>query len=163
MSILEELKKKIADIETQSLAMEGCRPTFTVSEIMDLIDSVETDKQTEESAQNVPNDELISRKTAIDEATRLFEMGDCYCDRASIVGMLNSLPSAQPEQKWTPCSNTVDIPDYEVLCCDKRGNELIGWLFYSNGHWNCESEGKIMYDTIAWMPRPKPYKERREG
>ena len=41
MNVLEELKKKIADIETQSLAMEGCRPTFTVSDIMDLIDSVE--------------------------------------------------------------------------------------------------------------------------
>ena len=76
---------------------------------------------------------------------------------------IHALPPAQPEQKWTPCSNTVDIPDYEVLCCDKRGNELIGWLFYSNGQWICESEGEIMYDTIAWMPRPKPYKERREG
>ena len=65
----------------------------------------------------------------------------------------------QPEQRWIPCSNTVDIPDYEVLCCDKCGNELIGWLFYSNGQWICESKGEIMYGTIAWMPKPKQYRE----
>ena len=29
-------------------------------------------------------------------------MGDCYCDRASMIGMLNSLPSAQPE-RWDTC------------------------------------------------------------
>ena len=67
----------------------------------------------------------------------------------------------EPEQRWTPCSNTVDIPDYDVLCCDKCGNELIGWLFYSNNQWICESDSGITYDTIAWMPLPKPY--RKEG
>ncbi|MBR3644930.1 MAG: hypothetical protein IKN54_00785 [Lachnospiraceae bacterium] len=41
MNGLEELKKKLSDIETQSLAWEGCGPTFTVSDIMDLIDSIE--------------------------------------------------------------------------------------------------------------------------
>ena len=69
----------------------------------------------------------------------------------------------QPELQWIPCNNTIDIPDYEVLCCDKRGNELIGWLFYNNGQWICESKGEIMYGTIAWMPLPEPYEERREG
>ena len=77
---------------------------------------------------------------------------------ADLHKMVNYLLS-QLEQRWTPCSNTVDIPDYEVLCCDKCGNELIGWLFYSNGQWICESKGEIMYGTIAWMPKPKQYRE----
>jgi len=44
-------------------------------------------------------DDMISRQAAIDEAKELYDMGDCYCDRASMIGMLNSLPSAQPEHK----------------------------------------------------------------
>lgn len=77
--------------------------------------------------------------------------------------MLMEFPPVQLEPQWTPCNNTIDIPDYEILCCDKRGNELIGWLFYSNGQWVCESNGEIMYNTIAWMPLPKPYKEADNG
>ena len=69
----------------------------------------------------------------------------------------------QPEPQWIPCSNTVDIPNYEVLCCDKYGNELIGWLFCSNDQWICESKGEIMYGTIAWMPLLEPYKEREKN
>jgi len=40
--------------------------------------------------------DLISRQEAVKEVKELFEMGDCYCDKFSIVGMLNSLPSVQP-------------------------------------------------------------------
>ena len=49
--------------------------------------------------QDVPDinvGDTIYRQAAVEEAKKLFEMGDCYCDRASIVGMLNSMPSAQP-------------------------------------------------------------------
>lgn len=41
--------------------------------------------------------DLISRRAAINETKKLFSMGECYCDKFSIVGMLNSLPPAQPE------------------------------------------------------------------
>ena len=41
--------------------------------------------------------DLIDRKIAIQGVQELFSMGDCYCDKLSIVGMLNSLPSAEPE------------------------------------------------------------------
>ena len=43
-------------------------------------------------------DNLISRQVAIEGVRELFSMGDCYCDELSIVGMLNSLPSVQPER-----------------------------------------------------------------
>ena len=73
-----------------------------------------------------------------------------------------AIKALELEPQWIPCSNTVDIPDYEVLCCDKRGNELVGWLFYNNNQWICESEGEIMYGTIAWMPPPEPYQGGQE-
>ena len=40
MQAFEELKKKIKDIETQSLAMDGCSPSFSVNDILSIIDSV---------------------------------------------------------------------------------------------------------------------------
>lgn len=74
---------------------------------------------------------------------------------------INALKRLPPAPRWTLCSKPFIIPDHEVLCCDRRGNELIGWLFYSNG-WICESEGEIMNDPIAWMPLPEPYKTEKE-
>lgn len=101
MSILEELKKKLSDIEIQNLAMEGCSPTFTVSDIMDLIDSVESDKKTAKSAQNVLNDDLISRKAAIDVANRVDYDGLAVEDVAkvtdAVVEELKALPSVQTD------------------------------------------------------------------
>ena len=64
---------------------------------------------------------------------KLFSMGECYCDKFSIVGMLNSLPSAQPEiirckdckyyipYDWmfdglTRSSNREDYTSYEIGC-----------------------------------------------
>ena len=41
--------------------------------------------------------DLIDRQAAIDEIKKLFSMGEHYCDKFSIVGMLNSLPSVQLE------------------------------------------------------------------
>ena len=67
----------------------------------------------------------------------------------------------QPESKWIPCSETNDIPDYEVLCCDKNGEELIGWLSYFNDQWLCESNEELMYNPIAWCEKPEPYIEGR--
>ena len=46
-------------------------------------------------------DDLISRQEAVKGVKELFEFGDHYSDKQSIVGMLNSLPSVQPiEDKY---------------------------------------------------------------
>lgn len=69
-------------------------------EVFNLIPSVETEERTEESAQNVPSDELISRKAAI---KAIDDLPSCYngysdtYDKAYIIGVLEELPSAQPE------------------------------------------------------------------
>ena len=71
---------------------------------------------------------------------------------------LKRLPSSQPEPHWIPCNETIDIPENEVLCCDRYGNEMIGYLAYTDEQWLCESDAEMMYDTVAWMEKPKPWK-----
>lgn len=65
-------------------------------------------------------------------------------------------------EKWIPCSKTIDIPDHEVLCCDRHGEELIGWLSYIDDQWLCESDGEMMYNPVAWREKPEAYKEECE-
>ena len=71
---------------------------------------------------------------------------------------LKHMPSAQPEMHWIPCSETVDIPDHEILACDKYGEEMFGYLAYEDEQWLCESEGCMMYDPIAWSEKPEPWR-----
>ena len=62
-------------------------------------------------------------------------------------------------QQWIPCSDR--LPENEVLCCDIHGNLMIGNMFVSeksNTGYSAESEHEYMYDCIAWMPLPLPYK-----
>lgn len=66
---------------------------------------------------------------------------------------------ADAEPQWIPCSETEDLPEHEVLCCDKYGEELIGWLSCEDDQWLCESDGEMMYDPIAWREKPEPWRE----
>lgn len=68
----------------------------------------------------------------------------------------------QTEQRWIPCSETVDIPDHEVLACDKRGEMIIGYLVYYGKQWICESETEILFNPVAWMEKPERYVERKQ-
>ena len=78
------------------------------------------------------------------------------------VTRLLSLPSAQPEQKWIPCSKTTDIPDHEIMACDEYGEVMFGYLAYEDDQWICESDECEMVNPIAWREKPEPYAERRE-
>ena len=72
---------------------------------------------------------------------------------------IHSAPTIEPEPKWIPCSETVDIPDHEILACDKYGEEMFGYLAYEDEQWLCASDGEMMYDPIAWREKPEPYRE----
>ena len=98
-----------------------------------------------------------------------------------VVKGLKQLPSAQPDndmlhlqkeqaylqgweegrkaQRWIPCSKTVDIPDHEIMACDRYGNLMFGFLAYDDDQWLCESDSEMMYDPIAWSEKPEPYRE----
>ena len=72
--------------------------------------------------------------------------------------LLDDAPTIEPEQRWIPVSETVDVPEHEVLACDKYGQELIGFIFEKDEQWMCESDECFMFDVVAWMPLPEPYK-----
>ena len=87
---------------------------------------------------------------------------DCpdYVDKAEVYRLgLEMSKHLEQKMQWIPCSETVDIPDHEVLACDKYGEEILGYLEYADEQWMCASEACVMYDPIAWMEKPEPYKE----
>ena len=78
-------------------------------------------------------------------------------------GIVQMFPSAQPEQKWIPCSERLPEKDgrYQVTRYDYVANtEFIDILWYEeNLWWNRHSTGD--YAVIAWMPLPEPYRAER--
>jgi len=83
-------------------------------------------------------------------------MGDGFV--RAVVAIVNGEPTVQPEPQWIPCSETVDIPDHEIMACDKYGEIMLGYLVYEDDQWICESDGCEMVDPIAWREKPEPYK-----
>ena len=63
---------------------------------------------------------------------------------------------------WIPVHKD-NVPDNEILACDKNGNELIGYLDYDSEaeEFVCESNDVIAYQIIAWMEKPEPYRPER--
>lgn len=65
------------------------------------------------------------------------------------------------QMKWIPCNER--MPKGTVLCCDDRGNMLVGLLCKDEaGYMAYGDDGQEMYNCVAWMPLPKPYKEKAE-
>ena len=98
MQAFEELKKKIKDIETQSLAMDGCSPSFSVSDILSIIDSVGKDI-------DVTTTDTISQQAAIDALADYIHNMDkvigtgrlsAYDCKDAATSVLAGVPSAQP-------------------------------------------------------------------
>lgn len=74
-------------------------------------------------------------------------------DRQTIL----NLPSAQ---QWIPCSERLP-EEFYVLCCDNYGGMLIANPFEcddSDTGFSAESDECYMYNCIAWIPLPEPYK-----
>lgn len=62
------------------------------------------------------------------------------------------------QMKWIPCNER--MPKGTVLCCDDRGNMLVGLLCKDEaGYMAYGDDGQEMYNCVAWMPLLEPYKE----
>ncbi len=73
---------------------------------------------------------------------------------------LQSLPSAQPEQRWIPTSEKLPEYDKPVLLSTAWGKTEIG--FWTQRGWMIVacSYREFEQDAVtAWMPLPEPYKE----
>ena len=84
----------------------------------------------------------------------------CQAECESIWAV-KEMPSAQPQ--WISCSEK--LPKTEVLCCDKYGEMIIAYVYEDNTSdtgFSAESETQCMYNCVAWMPLPEPWKEEEE-
>ena len=120
----------------------------------------EIEERTEEFAQNVPKEDLISRKAAIDALGKrpmvwtdddqyaLGERNQYDIDRLAI----ETLPSAQPEPQWIPVSKRLPEEGQSILVT-ANGWHMVAIIrtFFKDIH----------KDIIAWMPLPEPYREER--
>ena len=111
-------------------------------------------------------DDLISRQAAIDAINKAFERVFAW-DGTSPLGdkVLESLPSAQPEQRWIPCSERLPEMGSTVLMQNTGG-----WMFVATyavtpkrKYWAVLEHDYALDEAIAWMPLPEPYKAEREA
>ena len=120
---------------------------------------------------NVPTNDCVSRQAAIDALHRYFD-GMLETDTWSpcdVYGLIEILPSAQPEPRWIPCSER--LPELDNSYSNSK-EYLVQWdngriditrysnvnIFWQNEttepYWKGEQYSKV----VAWMPLPEPYK-----
>lgn len=77
------------------------------------------------------------------------------------------MPSAEPEQRWIPCSERLPEKCKDVFVCyDFKSRKSISIAAcYSDGSFHgyddeyLTPDGRKYRKVIAWMPLPKPYQE----
>ena len=105
--------------------------------------------------------DTISRQAAIDALADMHcksdEDGYVWIIRSDAWARIDALPSAQPEQRWIPCSERLPENRLYVLVTYKYEYGLIDhgitWYGQAEEKWNTSRE------VIAWMPLPEPYRE----
>lgn len=100
--------------------------------------------------------DTIYRQAAIDLVK--FECGEWTGLAKTIGNRINELPSAQPEQKWTPCSNPSDLPKDKRLWITR---ELYGARIVYDVVWEMTEWSDDVSGVVAYMPywEPEPYVE----
>ena len=101
--------------------------------------------------------DLISRQEAIDAAIEAADEwdGGYNGERERIIrGALEALPSAQPEQRWIPCSERLPEANgrYLVWMSFAPPERGIAVAEYCGGYWSIKTL------ISAWMPLPEPYR-----
>lgn len=59
---------------------------------------------------------------------------------------------------WISCDKD-NLPDEEVLCCDKYGEMILGYITEdgeSETGFCAENDNEYMYNCVKWMEKPKP-------
>lgn len=117
-------------------------------------------------------DKFLSWLSEVEGEIRKEKMKDCQPDRyddglmeatgtvREYVEKMCKIDEAEGKanQSWIPCSER--MPKGTVLCCDDRGNMLVGLLCENEvGYTAYDDDGQAMYNCVAWMPLPEPYRE----
>ena len=103
-------------------------------------------------------DDLISRQAAIDELDK--GAWGVEWDKTLAKTMIESLPPAQPEPQWIPCSERLPEHGGRYLISVLDGiNRRITVAPYLPRCKAWTMTGRMAYwKVIAWMPLPEPYK-----
>ena len=115
----------------------------------------QTAERTEESAQNVPNNDLISRKAAIDAIScNIIVTGKQNAELvASTIGMfadrIKALPSAQPERIQNNAVHLCDSCQYTCVTCPSHGNDAV----FGDGKGNNNICACNKYQPISAQPK----------
>ena len=100
--------------------------------------------------------DLISRQAAVDVVKHAWAKG------LEPTQYLEELPSAQPEQRWIPCSERLPIDAGHYLCSFEKPNRIdhihVDLAYWTGGRWYGYRADAI----CAWMPLPEPYREESE-
>lgn len=100
----------------------------------------------------------------IDADALIDKYGDWYTEEGTeegyigtIKGIVDSMPTIEPDYKWIPCSERLperrkhyivtDFGDVEEAC------------YTCDGHW-FSVDGNKLKDVTAWMPLPEPWRGR---
>lgn len=119
-------------------------------------------------------DDLISRQTAIDELCDNCDHVEAVCPHYPCKQYIaiENLPSAQPEQRWIPCSERLPENGRQVLVFARSVHFALAKydeMREADGkykkQWVTFDAWKPFYtikEVIAWMPLPEPYKGEQE-
>lgn len=89
-----------------------------------------------------------------DEEEQAWTIGSVIIDEA------HGAPTIDRPQEWVLCKERLPR-EYEVLCCDIYNSCIVGRPFADDSAstgFCAENEGEFMYECVAWMPLPKPWK-----
>lgn len=104
--------------------------------------------------------DCISRerlKQIVFNITAEYDTETIHIDR--LIDEIDNLPSVTPQEpRWIPVTEGLPASYKEVLITNGTVT-CIGWISPTDRCWRSDSESKydIYYDTVAWMPLPKPY------
>lgn len=116
-------------------------------------------------------DDYISRQAAINAIGNIpdYDDGMVFEALSHAIRDIALLPSAQPEQRWIPCSEKFPSPCVVVLVQTKYSVIATGYYkdskWYSYPQWGeytsdgWKQKDLVIGSVIAWRPLPEKYEE----
>ena len=83
---------------------------------------------------------------------------------SDIIGIIDDMPTIEPEPHWIPCSERLPKKNGFYLCTTKDCITILEFI-EGNPHYHEEPSfvsdvlGKCNSYVVAWMPLPEPYRE----